>query len=423
MKKLLVVLGAGASVEYGMPKVKDIDLLFDEWAQCGFSIMESRNNYKDNLYSWVKDDFLEAEIFEPSFEDYLHRIQTLASMGLNDGKFKFKSKFIYNKELPIIKTFNGEIHKANNQDFASLNAYLNGELLKFIRNKGKNLETEKSIELKKGRDFFNFLRNDFQLGFINLNYDNVLLSTLPELSTGFDKINGKYDINEFYCNDWNFCHHIHGSIHFDMRDGEEIFWNRDLNAKFGTGVLGRRSFVTPEGSVHPFSTIITGKDKINQIYREPFRQNFVKLDQRINESDTILFIGYGFNDSYLNELINTHAKDLGKRRNIVVIDYQDPNGRSLSEGGNDWGYRLLHTTHVPFNQMGNGSTNLIYRPDKVEEYSRTRTFEFSDSFENPLYVWYSGFLDACDNKEKILKALNGFYYTPDGCLSSTFTKY
>jgi len=111
--------------------------------------------------------------------------------------------------------------------------------------------------------------------------------------------------------------------------------------------------------------------------------------------------------------------DKSKRRNIVVIDYQDEDLPSLSERGNDWGYKLLNTAATPFYQMGNGSTNLIYRPNKVGDYKNTRTFEFSDNYDNPLYVWYSGFLDACEHKEKVKEAIDGYDYEPDGCLSKT----
>lgn len=135
------------------------------------------------------------------------------------------------------------------------------------------------------------------------------------------------------------------------------------------------------------------------------------------ESDAILFIEYGFNDSYINEVIQAHSKDKSKKRNIVVIDYKDEELRSLSEGGDDWGLRLLNTACSPHFQMGNGATNLRYRPDKVAEYKRTKTFEFSDNPDNPLYVWHSGFLKACRNMEKVMKALDGIICEPNGSLS------
>ncbi|MGB5822385.1 MAG: SIR2 family protein [Saonia sp.] len=423
MKKLLVVLGAGASIDFGMPRVTDVDELFEKLASQHFPIIENRTSVNDNLYNWVKSNFNKYELKNLNYEDMMFKIQSIASLSKNHKIcFGNDSDYVLPKVFPKIRSYYHYETIANSNELIKMNAVLNHGLLTTIREKSKNLQTEKEVELKRIKQFFNYLSQDFEIGFVNLNHDNVLLSAMPELKTGFDKDTGKFNSEIFYNNEWNFCYHIHGSIHFNMED-ENIMWKEDLNGKFGLGAPNRRSFDTEEGATHPMSTIITGKDKINQIYREPFRQYFLSLDKKIYESDTILFIGYGFNDSYLNELLRTHSLDKSKRRNIVVIDYQEEALRSLSEGGSEWGVKLLSTAATPFYQMGNGSTNTDYRPDKVDEYKRTRTFEFSDSYDNPLYVWYSGFLDACENKEKVKKALDGYVYEPNGCLSKTRTGY
>lgn len=417
MKKLLVVLGAGASLELGMPSVKMIDQLLDKWSQLYFPLISGKKSWDDNLYRWVKENFKSPSGDNPNFENILYTIQSLSCFDQkNKRKVIHQSDFTTIKDSPEIRAFHGYETIAETRDFFLLNAVLNSELLDYFRKKCENLEAEQKDELARIREFFDYLRSDYELGLINLNYDNVALSALPELKTGFDHNTGKFDMNNFYQKEWNFCYHIHGCVHFAMLDNEEISWNSDLTSNFGLGAKNRRSFTTPEGTKHPFSTIITGLDKLNQIYREPFRQYLFSLDQRIYESDTILFIGYGFNDSYLNELIKTHSRDKSKRRNIVVIDYQDEQLPSLSEGGSQWGSRLLSTAWTPFYQMGNGSSNLIYRPNTVGAYKNTRTFEFSDNYENPLYVWYSGFLDACYNREKVKEALDD--YEPDASLSS-----
>lgn len=407
MKKLLVILGAGASVEFGMPSVDEIDKLFEKWSWRHFPLTNG-DKFNDNLYRWVKDNFKSPKGEKQNFENILHTIQSISSFGLNRDSglinlFDFKKTI----KFPEIRLSDGLIKIAEPIDFAKLNAILNHELLKFLREKCKNLKLEKETELGIIKEFFDFMRIDYELGFVNLNYDNVLLTALPELSTGFDRNTGKFDMMEIYENQWDFCYHLHGSVHFDMSDGdEEVVWNNNME-RFGLGAPNRRGFLTSEGGYHPMSTIITGLDKINQVYREPFRQYFLNLDRKIYESDMILFVGYGFNDSYINKLIRTHSKDTSKKRNIVVIDYKDEKTKSLFKGGDEWGYKLLGTAYVPFFNMGNGDADLTYRPDMAGEYKRTRTFEFSVNMDNPLYVWYSGFLDACKNKEKVKKALQG----------------
>ncbi|MDC6389217.1 SIR2 family protein [Maribacter sp. PR1] len=420
MKKLLVIMGAGSSVEFGMPLVKEVDILLNKWSYRHFSIIDS-SKINDNLYNWVKNNFPLSKDDSFNFEETLHIIQIIGSLSSRKDSHLPDIFSLDNKNpFPKIQWASGVEKIADSSDFVKLNALLNQELTNYFRKKSSELTLNFKSEIKQVADFLEYISNYFQLGFINLNYDNVLVSAMPDLNTGFDKATGEFKLKAMYDSAWKFCYHLHGSVHFDMRSDERIFWNEDLGAKFSVGSSNRRSFVTEEGANHPMSTIITGLDKINQIYREPFRQYFFQLDRRIYESDAILFIGYGFNDSYLNKLIRTHAMDTSKRRNIVAIDYQDDDSPSISEGGSRWGHQITSTVYSPYFQMGNGSTNLIYRPDTVREYKNTKTFEFSDNYENPLHVWYSGFLDACHNKEKVLKALKGHFIIPDGSVDNFF---
>ena len=50
-KKLLFVVGAGASIDFGMPSVSKIDSLFDIWADKYFTIP----SLKTSLYKFLKD--------------------------------------------------------------------------------------------------------------------------------------------------------------------------------------------------------------------------------------------------------------------------------------------------------------------------------------------------------------------------------
>ena len=415
MKKLLVVMGAGASIEFGMPSVAKIDKLMDNWAQNYFRIIDS-DTYDDNLYRWVKKTFPLPKEDEGNFEKTLFVIQNLASLSASKDSWLPKV-FTVNKEIefPKVKLIDGYETIADPSVFAMLQSRLNQELATFMRDRSIELVDTKKKEVKITSEFFKHLKTEYDLGFINLNYDSVLENVLPNLNTGFDTETGKFDMESLYSKDWNFCYHLHGSVYFDMRSDEEIFWSKSLNDEFPYGPTQRRGFVTNEGAYHPMSTIITGLDKINQVYRQPFRQYFFQLDQKIFESDAILFIGYGFNDSYINKIVRSHAKDDGKIRNVVVIDYQNENMPTISEG-NKWGFNVTAAVYSPHYQMGNGSLDINYRPDKIGEYFNTKTFEFSDSKKNPLYVWYSGFMDACNNKERVLKALKGYFYITDSSI-------
>ncbi len=51
-KKLMVVVGAGASIDFGMPSVNGVDTLFCKWAKENYRLACHEN---DSLYSYVRD--------------------------------------------------------------------------------------------------------------------------------------------------------------------------------------------------------------------------------------------------------------------------------------------------------------------------------------------------------------------------------
>lgn len=416
MKKLLVILGAGSSIEAGMPSVNQIDNLFDSWASDSYSLNthESRN-----LYRWVKEKVQEyytantpkGRVPEQNFETILYTIQTLSTISDNSNE-DFKNNkglkaFIEVKEFPEVKRYFNNIITPDAREFQRLQSTLTDNLLHYIREKCRTLATDKPEEILKIRNFFNLLKEDYELGFINLNYDNVILTALPDLSTGYDKNTGEFDKNQFYNENWNFCYHIHGSVFFDMTNKgiktHDITWNNDLNSAFNTKSSERNVDFTSEGNYYLNSTIITGLDKANQILREPFRQYYMKIDKLIHDSDSILFIGYGFGDLHLNKLFPSHRFNPTKKRQVVVIDYFSDETEALYKRQDSWPHKLFET--IPYNghEMGNGS--IYIPPDTIADYKKNKTFEFSRNEKYPLSLWHNGFMGACENAEIIKQEL------------------
>ncbi|GEL11727.1 SIR2-like domain-containing protein [Flavobacterium glycines] len=415
MKKLLIVVGAGGSIELGMPSVREIDKLFDNWASENYSL---NSHESGNLYRWVKEEVEKyyltqgnSQTLEQNFESILYIIQFLSSMSntlhrdyKNDKGLK---AFFKIKEFPEIKRYFEKTVMPDADDFKQLQSYLVDKLLHHIRKKCRELELNKGSELSKVRAFFEILKEEFEIGFINLNYDNVILKTLPDLFTGFDVDTGKFDKNQFYHDNWNFCYHIHGSVHFTMNGKgvkmHEITWNNSLDMNFEDRSSQRNVNYTSEGNYFLNSTIITGLDKSNQILREPFRQYYMKIDKLIHDSDAILFIGYGFSDLHLNQLFPSHRMESTKKRQVVVIDYFPDETEAMYKRPDSWSYRLFET--IPFNgdEMGNGS--ICLPPDTIIDYKKNNSFEFSRNKKYPLSIWYNGFLAACDNAEIIKEEL------------------
>ena len=417
MKKLLIILGAGASIEFGMPRVNEIDKLFESWASDYYSL----NNKKEskNLYTWLKETIEKhreenAKIetkHELNFETLLFTMQTISSISNEENIDYNKSlkAFIKLNQFPKIITRYGKVKTADGDDFKNMQAFLTDKLLIYIRKKCLTLKEDKKDELNKAKQFFNDLKEDYDLGFINLNYDNVLLNILPDLSTGFNHANGTFDKTEFYNHKWNFCYHLHGSIHFNMTNEgpvtHQITWEKDLDKNFETRASNRNVNFTSEGNYHLNSTIISGLDKANQLLRAPFRQYFMKIDSLINESDAILFIGYGFNDMHLNKIFPSHRFSPSKKRNVVVIDYAPESTKAIQMcNSSDWSHRLFET--IPYNCYDMGISKNLPKDETILSYKKNRTFESSRNDKYPISFWYNGFLEACENSKKFKKELN-----------------
>ncbi len=414
MKKLLIITGAGASLEFGMPSVKLIDEKFEEWSK---EILPLKNDTDKSLYSWVKMKLHNYVIQNPrnriddiiNFENLLYTIQNLATISNDDHWKHFNNRlkpFIEVKEFPEVVRF-GKEKSADGGDFHFLQSYLTDRLLEYFREKCKTLNKEKANEIKSLKSFFNTLKTEFEIGFVNLNYDNVILSSLPDLETGFDKITGLFERARLHTSEWNFCYHMHGSVHFDMKGGDrvemhKILWNDDLNSRFVQNSSGRSGNFTGEGLSHLNSNIIAGLDKTNQLLREPFGPYFMKLDQLVYESDAVLFIGYGFNDIHLNRVFPFIRYDENKTRKVVVIDWAAHHEDGLNFRHDSWSFGVLTT--LPFNgfEMGDGKSRL---PNPAIHYKKKRIFEKSSNPKYPISVWYNGVLEACNDADKILSEL------------------
>jgi hypothetical protein len=250
----------------------------------------------------------------------------------------------------------------------------------------------------------NLLSDDFEIGIITPNYDNLFKQALPGLVTGFDETSGLFQPESVYKNeDWGFCYPIHGSVHFDQLgnkyDMHAIGWQNDLAATFKQNSSGRSSQLTMEGLSLPTSVIVAGYDKSNKIKRNPFRTYYSQLDRFTLEADAVLFLGYGFADLHLNKCFDGFRDD--KKRPVVVVDYAEDDQDPMHFRMDDWSHNF-HLT-IPFD-----AHNMSYKnystAVSIGELKEEKEFEVSKDPEHPLAIWYGGFVQACENYDKI-KAL------------------
>jgi len=66
------------------------------------------------------------------------------------------------------------------------------------------------------------------------------------------------------------------------------------------------------------SPIITGKDKVNKCFAEPFKQIINNFDKDIRVADEIYLIGYSFNDNHINTILRKSIEENPSVKVVVV---------------------------------------------------------------------------------------------------------
>jgi hypothetical protein len=283
--------------------------------------------------------------------------------------------------------------------------YLVDELLKEIRNRCLIVQQKYKKELAILKGLLDKLDEEFEIGVVTLNHDNIILQAKPDLRTGFSPT-GDFSPNEImHSNDWRFCYHLHGSVHFDMQgdkiDMHQIKWNSDLNSTFKQNSIGRSSQFTNEGIDAITSNIIADYNKTNQILRYPFSIYYSDMIRKINEADGFIFIGYGFNDYYLNHAF-TESLRRNRKRPVVVIDYADDKTDCLQFNSGNWTSNLCNTILVNTDEVGIRNESL---PPFMRKLKQNNLMEVSQNSNYPLALWYNGVLGICSHYDVLRKEL------------------
>jgi hypothetical protein len=418
-KKLLVVVGAGASIEFGMPSVNDVADILSAATQERFPLIADGNT---NLYKYFETTVTadwQAKVPRhlqktPTFEEILYAVFALAA-AFPAGRFTSAlGAFVTANPLPDVNWMGFKRTKVGRDLLREFGQFLVDTLLKAFRDRCRAVDSKKIAELAKLRALFAAIGEKFEISVVTLNYDDLVYRSAPGLETGFDP-GGKFvDERIVLRRAWPCILHLHGSVHFDMRDDytdfigfgglHDIHWQDNLDGQFQQNAEGRSSFNTAEGTDFPTSSIVAGYGKTTQILRRPFRTYNAEVDRLVAECDALLFLGYGFSDIHLNLAFETF-RDV-RRRPVAVIDFADDNAMTASGLEMSDGHQtvssvlgLLRTHKHSMRWLGHTA------PDTVAGLRAAQEFETSDNPDTPLAIWYNGMLAACDNIDKVLARL------------------
>lgn len=354
--KLLILLGAGASIPFGMPSVTTLNTMMDGWASSWSSVRG-----RPNLYDLMLQN-RKAVDRQPNFE------QVLADMHLFINAFDCTTIEVHphGHVHPVLRWFknasvfsllpSGDNYRIQAQDQL---CYLYDQLASFFRSlcikfyKEEAIDTDgriKNFPLFYLLNAIKVLRKYFELGIYSLNYDTVALKAAPDLFTGFDKKDGIFKPQQlFKRRKWDFIYHLHGSVHFTLRDdmlpgvfyrSGFIAWENDINRN---DIKVSDGFAFPRSDNNHFiqSTIIAGGNKLDQIQPQPFSAYYSQLPRHICEADAILILGYGFGDSHINSIFQNHFKQMKPeaRARVMIVDYW-PSRKPLQKRVDRWSDQL-----------------------------------------------------------------------------------
>jgi len=414
-KKLLMVVGAGASVDFDIPGVAKVGGLISQEIQKLYPLVNDRSS---NLYKYIEGrirDYWKLAIpphlfREPHFEDVLYAIFAMVTAYPAAIHTSALGALIAPQILPDVLEFGRDAKTAGRQELRSLAAFSVDAILKEFRGCCKTVATSKASEFSRLERFVTALQAEFDIAVVTLNYDNVMYRAFPDIETGFEPASGQFQEGRILARTgWPCMLHLHGSVHFDMptpRAGghniHEVHWQPDIDATFAANAFGRNPQATLEGPDFPTSVLVAGYGKTSQILRRPFRTYYSEVDRLVSACDAVLFTGYGFGDVHLNQAFSQFRD--GRRRPVVILGFAQPGTMTLSgaDPDNQVARAVVHDLHTDLRSM----TWLGYgHPDLVDDLLDAREFEVSGDAATPLSVWYNGMLEACDNAKKFIRRL------------------
>ncbi|WP_414039277.1 SIR2 family protein [Acidithiobacillus sp. M4-SHS-6] len=286
---LLVILGAGASIHAGMPGVVDITerlAMCDEWDSPWVDDVESvcsgyRKSQNLSLY------FHQVRCYSRQYSNYEQFLGYLENIHLSGFRCAAHPYDVHTVTInTIIDTF--------------------------------RIEPKLS---EHGEANYKELYKRYRLLLFTLNYDSVAEDYANRLgvtlSDGFSS--SKEHVHpETFCSDSlasaikskeHILAHLHGSIFYSMPSKDTILKHSGLvpatNARFGLDNAPgepKCCLISKDGRHLIASTIISGTDKSNLISNMPVMGEYMRELKNISQNvKRILIIGYGGNDSHVNE--------------------------------------------------------------------------------------------------------------------------
>lgn len=414
-RKLLLVVGAGASLEFGMPPVAGVRAMINDAIQVRYPLLaEPATNLYEHVEGLVRThwqrtvpEFLRRE---PHYEDLLYAIFAVAAAYPAGAATSALGAVVTAKGMPDVSLFGRHATPVGPDTLRDLGRASVDAVVEAFRERCAASEADKASEFARLQVLVAALQAEFDVAVVTLNYDNVMYRAFPGIETGFDPATGIFDQERILRRSgWACMLHLHGSVHFDMQPGptgdmHEIRWQPDIRGRFHQNAGGRSTRSHVEGIDFPTSVIVAGYGKTTQILKRPFRTYYSELDRLVAGCDAVLFAGYGFGDEHLTVAFEGFRD--ARNRPVAIIDFARDDAMTM--GGADLGgpnamvdemVRTFLTEPRTMRALGYSA------PQTVADLRAAQEFETCLDPATPLAIWYNGMLAACDAPSKVLARL------------------
>ena len=395
-KRLLIILGAGSSLELGMPSVAQIDSEMKAWS-AAFSNTRAATDIFLALWDSIQT-YYDRELkplLRPivNYEKVLGEMVELAAWMRPAPHGTTFRQFIGYDHIPLPEWAGDNTYGPH----ATINLALTHLLIKLAEHfRLKSLRfLPPGAEFLRYQTIFNELGREFELGIYNLNHDAAAVTALPKAFTGFDA-NGRFDPTEVHTRrNWGILYHLHGCVYhsLDPADpGSPIRWVAPLTKHHNYGYAVSSAQEQTQNKSFPRTVLLAGGYKLDQLLNEPFQSLYASLVRHVYQADAIMLGGYGFGDIHVNRALEKRINSTAHRPPIAVIDYSDPKRGDPMEFRHDpWSQTLCETFSVrptSFREPGHTA------PPVIGDLIGGKQMEVAES--ERVAIWHGGFLGIAD---------------------------
>lgn len=391
--RALVIVGAGASVEFGIPGTIGFGELIDDAvrndAWC------SRTGGTD-VYFEIRDQLLSyyQSNAEAHFERVYHVLHELGTLRLTPGAIPKFRPVMY----PFIKL------QKPYEDMALRSAAQ--AMLQAIYTTCSGLCGSPKVALDSLKAILSILEDRFVPRIYTTNYDDFLQqSGTDNYVTGFTRAIGNCQLfdPEDYWSDWDRpgCFHIHGSVRMGFphsRSGGinigEIGWFHSRADALPYGTFNGSGIDRMDGTGLMRSAIITGLDKLGRLQQSPFASYYAGLAREAMEADVIFVLGSGLADLHLNTWLKA-ARERNPRAPLLFVGYMPGTAldfySSIHFDNDPLGISLFHELHVDLANIPGSAFN--------------DSDGWTIAADGTAAVWMSGFQSFLSESDALNKAL------------------